>query len=103
MSEYDQENPRETEYDTEFLLADAVLGRECERFWSSQVGRYIRGRAETEIQQLLEKLVDADPKDMSAQVDIRQDIQIRKVMLRYMSDQIQNGKISERQLEEQNG
>ena len=88
------------EYDPEFLMADAILGKECENFRDSGVGRYIIGRARQEIQELLEKLVDADPEDKKAQREIRQDMQTRQMMISYLFEQIQNGENSRIQLEE---
>lgn len=92
----------EVEYDPDFLMADALMGKQLEQFRDSPEGRYIIGRARSEIQALLEQLVDAAPKDEQAQTEIRQDIKLRQMMLNYIGEQIYNGEQSRLQLEETN-
>lgn len=92
MPEYDD--------DQKFLQADAILGHQCGEFWSTPVGRYIRGRAEKECQELLQDLYEAEPLDMKAQTEIRQDIALRALMLSYLDEQVKCGEQSRLELED---
>lgn len=47
-------------------IAQIELGQECEKFLSSDVGRYIVGVAEREIQGCAERILNCDPEDAHA-------------------------------------
>jgi len=100
MPEYEPQIDYDPGLVNELLLKDANLGKDCEVFWSSPVGTYIRERAEKEINFLMKELYEADPDDRKAQREIRQDINLRRLMLEYLSEQIQGGTNARIQLEE---
>ncbi len=89
-------------YDPDFLMSEALLGLECESFWASQAGRYVKGRAEGEVSELITKLVMAAPEDEKSQRDIRADISVRQRLLQYLDDAIINGENAKFQLDANN-
>lgn len=96
MPEYDPQ----IDYNPDLLLADAIIGHECERFWSSQLGRYIKGRAKNEIQDFMSLLYAAEPRDVKSQTEIRQKIGLRVLMIEYLDEQIRIGQEAKLELEE---
>lgn len=87
-------------YEPDFLMAEAMLGISCEEFWSSPAGRFVRGRAEGEVRDLLKELVTAPAEDLKRNRDIRIEINVRQRVLQYLDDAINNGELARYQLEE---
>lgn len=88
-------------HENDALLADAMVGLQCAKFWSSEVGRYVLGRAGKEINGLLVDLEEADPEDPKRQREIRFDIGVRRKMIEYLDEQIQIGLLAQQQIEEE--
>lgn len=100
MLEYDAE----IDYRLDDLLREEVrIGKQCEIFWSSDVGKYILGRAREEMRELMKELYEAEPDNRKAQTNIRQDINLRVLMVEYLSEKIQRGTNARNQLEEESG
>lgn len=77
--------------DDKVLFADARLGTQVELFLSSEVGRYLVGRAEEEEKLAIAELIEAKPNDFFANRDIRNRIAVTHMFRDWLADAVQAG------------
>lgn len=83
---------------------EARLGLQCQAFISSDVGRYLVGRAEGEIEQYRDQMEQADPtNDAPGTAKVLLEIRIRRLLLTYLADAIHNGRAAEAEIREEDG
>lgn len=87
--------------DTETLLrAEYRLGLEAELFWNSELGDYLKGVSEQEIEGYRTDLELVDPEDAKAIREIQYKIAIAKGCLAWLDDAIKASYEAEEQLKE---
>lgn len=77
--------------DNSVLMADARVGMQVELFLSSDVGRYLVGRAQLEEKAAIDDLVAASPDDAEANRSIRNRIAVTHMLRDWLSDAVQAG------------
>jgi len=77
--------------DKQVLMAQVILGDEAEKFMKSDLGRYIKGRIDQDIQELKDKLVEIDPEDINNIRKIQNEIRLRNLVLNYFKELIIEG------------
>jgi len=82
-------------------LRVAQMGIEAESFESSLVGREMVARAEREIAEYTQELVEASPLDTAANTLIRLEITSRRLFQDYLADLVSSGLVAEAQLQEE--
>ena len=87
--------------DNNVLFADAMIGTQVELFLSSDVGRYLVGRAEMEEKAAILELVDAKPNDFHANREIRNRIAVVHMFRDWLADAVQSGIAAGIQLRDQ--
>jgi hypothetical protein len=83
----------------DLLVAEARLGVEAEGFLSSDLGRYLLGRAELEERDALEELTRVDPDDAKAVRAAQGRLYLARAVPGWIRDAIQNGRVAYMQLE----
>lgn len=85
---------------SEVLWAEAVLGRESEDFFKSDLGRYLLGRAEQEEQEASEKLASVASWRRRRIQQLQNEIWRARSVRQWLSELIQAGRQAEAQLDE---
>lgn len=85
--------------DERALFTEARLGQEAIDFLSSPLGRLLQGRAETDIEEAKDVLVDLDPGDTSTIQTWQTKAKVARQFIRWIGEAIQNGRNAEQQLE----
>jgi hypothetical protein len=87
--------------DENTLFAEAALGRDAEDFLKSDIGRYILGRAEQEIQEAQDKLALVSPWRRNRIRQLQNDIWRAKSVRGWLAELVGAGKQAEAILEDQ--
>jgi len=84
----------------ETLLAEAALGRDAEEFIASDIGRYILGRCDMEIEEASEKLSVVSPWRRNRIRQLQNEIWRAKSVKSWLAELITIGKQAESVLDE---
>lgn len=76
---------------SENLVAYAVLGKQLEEFWASDVGRYLRGRAKNAYTAAVNELMTCDPTDARAVIKARGACWQAEMFERWVNEGIEAG------------
>jgi hypothetical protein len=72
----------------------ARFGIETERFLSSQIGRYLIGRAESERDKAINAFKEVDPANVSEVRKLQDAVNIPDRIMRWLSEAIENGRVA---------
>jgi hypothetical protein len=84
----------------DFLMAEAILGRDAEDFCKSELGRFILGRCDQEIDEAQDKLSRVSAWRRRRIQELQNDIWRAKSLKGWLVELIQNGRQAEAALEE---
>jgi hypothetical protein len=73
------------------LAAEAILGDEAKRFLNGDLGKYMRGVAEQDIQEAILELEDVDSRDDKKVRDIQNKIWRARNFVGYLEELVQRG------------
>ena len=76
---------------TEILVAEAQLGREAEKFFESDLGRYIEGAVKQEVQAATDALISVDPNDTQEIIRLQNKIRTAEAGVGYLKELIIKG------------
>ncbi len=85
------------------LVAEMQLGEAAKAFWGSQVGRYVLGRLQEEIEGATDELADADPTDSTSIRTLQDRIRRAKALPEYLAELISQGSQASQVLDEAGG
>ena len=83
------------------LAAEAILGDEARRFLDGDLGKYMRGVAEQEIQEAILELEDADPEDKKKIREIQNKIWRARNFTGWLNELVQRGEEALRAFQQQ--
>lgn len=83
------------------LFAEAILGRDAEEFFNTDIGRYLIGRCDQEIDEAQELLSRVSPWRRRRIQDLQNQIYRAKSLKDWVAELISNGKAAEALLEEE--
>lgn len=86
---------------SETLFAEAALGRDVEEFISSDVGRYLIGRCQQEIQDAQEKLAIVSPWRRNRIKQLQNEIWRARSVIGWLQEIVSAGKQAEAILDEE--
>ena len=86
----------------ETLMAEAVLGRDSAEFLGSELGRYLLGRCEQEIQDAQEKLSVVSPWRRNRIRQLQNEIWRAQSVSGWLAELVSNGRQAEAVLDEDN-
>jgi len=78
----------------EFDMNMAKLGIQAENFKHSALGRYMRDRADVEIEQATAELIDADSEDIKLNREIRNKIKVAHTVTEWIEEAIGSGQVA---------
>lgn len=78
--------------DSQTLMAEAILGKDAEDFLKSEVGQYIVGRIEQDIEDAKSKFIEVDPTDAKAVMSLQNDIKRAESLKQYFHEIIVAGR-----------
>jgi len=84
----------------DFLFKEAKLGISVEEWLSTDVGRYVMGRAKGELSEISIDLLAAPEWSSKTANDLRQRAAALQMLIGWLDEAISNGRISEAQLKE---
>jgi len=85
--------------DDEFVKI-ARLGIDAETFMASPLGKFLEGKAMKEMEAATEALIGADPADIKANTELRNQIHVARMFLTWIGDSISAGRSAHQQLRE---
>lgn len=77
---------------THTLYAEAIMGKDAEAFLKSELGQYITGCAQQEIDEALEELKSVDPGDSKAIRTLQNKIKVAERVPKWLTEVINTGK-----------
>ena len=83
---------------TRLAIAEAQFGIEVEHFRASDVGRFILGRADSEIEFARDELEKVDPNDARAVQAVQNRVAVARLITGWLDEAVRNGRIAESQL-----
>ena len=86
----------------ETLFAEATLGRDAEEFMKSDIGRYLLGRCQHEIQDAQEKLSVVSPWRRNRIRQLQNEIWRAQSVSGWLAELVSNGRQAEAVLDEDN-
>jgi hypothetical protein len=89
---------REAAEDRRQRLAVVQLGIETEQFLTSKLGRYLIARAESEREEAVQKLVDAEPHDRNKVQACQNRVRLVDMFQQWLADAITEGQAQEKSL-----
>ena len=78
------------------LMAEAELGIEAQRFFNTDLGRYLIGRIEQEISSAKDAFADVDLEDRSAVWGLQEQIKRASLVKQWIAEVIMNGQNAEK-------
>lgn len=87
--------------DNRELIHQIDFGMQVEAFLGSEVGKYLIGRAEQEVEDATSQLKDADPENPKLIRDLQSTIKRAESIQYWMAEAIQAGHLAQHQLREQ--
>lgn len=84
----------------DLLMAEAVLGRDAEEFMSTDIGRYLLGRCEQEIDEAQELLSRVSPWRRNRIQELQNQIYRAKSLKAWLVELVNNGNAAEAVLSE---
>lgn len=84
----------------DLLMAEAILGRDAEEFLGTELGRYLLGRAQQEVEEAQEELSIVSPWRRRRIRDLQNKVWRAKSVKGWLSELIANGKSAEASMEE---
>lgn len=94
MSDTEQSDNRE-------LINQIDFGMQVEAFLGSEVGKYLIGRAEHDVEEATEQLKNADPENPKLIRTLQNKIKCAESIQYWMAEAIQSGHLAQMQLREQ--
>ena len=94
MPEFDQDP------ELDFLFAEATLGIQVDEWLSTDVGRYVQGRAKNELKDIQLKLLSIPAWQEDTAKHLQQKAQGLQQMMGWLAEAINNGHASELALQE---
>ena len=85
----------------DLLMAEAILGRDAEEFLNTELGQYLMGRCEQEIQEAQELLSEVSPWRKRRIRDLQNQVWRARSLKTWLAELIANGKAAEAALEEE--
>jgi hypothetical protein len=82
------------------LINIARIGIDAEAFAKSDIGKFLIGKAQAEIDAATAELIDADPADAKANTEIRNKIHVARMFLVWLDEAIQIIRHAPEQLQE---
>ena len=76
---------------TRELMESAATGEAAKLFLQSDLGRHLVARASEDVDDAVEKLIDADPNDSARILALQTDIKVAKQAIVYLNDDISTG------------
>lgn len=86
----------------DLLLAEAVLGRDAEEFFATDIGRFLVGRCDQEIAEAQELLSKVSPWRRRRIQDLQNQVWRAQSVKGWLAELVTNGKAAEAALEETN-
>jgi hypothetical protein len=86
---------------TDLLIAEAVLGRDAQEFFASDLGRYILGRAQQEKAEALAQLARVSPWRRNRIRQLQAEVWRVESLASWLAELINSGRQAEAALEEQ--
>lgn len=86
--------------DSELLMAEAMLGRDAEEFFNTDIGRYILGRAEQEKHEAQELLARVSPWRRRRIQQLQNEIYRAESIRTWLAELVNNGRAAEAVLSE---
>ncbi|WP_372830994.1 hypothetical protein [Pontibacterium sp.] len=84
----------------DFLFAEAKLGIAVEEWLASDVGKYMKGRAEGELEDIKRKLIELPEWQSSTAKQLQDRAKMLQTMMSWLAQAIDNGHVSEMALQE---
>ena len=84
----------------DFLFAEAKLGIAVEEWLASDVGKYMKGRAEGELEEIKRKLIELPEWQSSTAKQLQDRAKMLQTMMSWLAQAIDNGHASEMALQE---
>lgn len=81
--------------DLDVTMAEAILGRDAEDFFASDLGRYMLGRAEQEEVAAIEEMIACDVNDAEHMERLQNIIWRSRVFKDWLAELVTNGKQAE--------
>jgi hypothetical protein len=85
----------------DLLLAEAILGKDAEEFISSELGRFILGRCDQEIQEAQDLLAVVSPWRRNRIRQLQNQVWRAKSLRSWLIELINSGRMAEQALEDQ--
>lgn len=81
------------------LRATVLLGQDCEAFFNTDPGRYVKAIATETVMEAMEEIKHVDPSDMAKIQAIQLKIKSADNALIWLNEAIRNGRLAYQQLE----
>jgi len=88
------------EQQMEFLFNEAKLGIKVEEWLATDVGRYVKGRAIIELEDIAAELLQVPSWQSQTAFGLQQKAQSLQMLMKWLDEAINNGKTSEAQLQD---
>lgn len=85
--------------DLDTARAEIILGQECEAFFNTDPGRYVKARHQETIQKAIDELKEADPYNEKEIAKIQAEIKGADNALTWLNEAIYTGRNSYQQME----
>jgi hypothetical protein len=85
----------------DLLMAEAILGRDAEEFLNTELGQFILGRCEQEIQEAQAQLSRVSPWRRNRIRQLQNEVWRAQSVKQWLGELIANGKAAEASLDEQ--
>ena len=83
------------------LMESAATGEAAKLFLQSDLGRHLTARASDDVDEAIEKLIEADPNDSARILALQTEIKVAKQAIIYLTDAIASGDNAMRALHEE--
>lgn len=83
------------QHDIENMRAEVAFGLDVQQFMGTSMGRYLTARAQTEIDNAKDELIDADPDDPKAVRAIQNKAKVASMFLEWMGQAVTTGEIAQ--------
>lgn len=89
-----------TDRDEDEFVKIARLGIDAETFMATPLGKFLASKADAEMRAATEALIGADPADVKANTELRNQIHVSRMFLTWIDDSINAGRAAHHQLRE---
>lgn len=81
--------------DIEQMRAEVAFGLDVHQFMGTSMGRYLTQRAQIEIAEAKDALVDVDPEDPKAVRDLQNKARVASMFLEWMGEAVTTGEMAQ--------